>query len=148
VPKAQTTNPFHRTREDHAREVIEDYLELIFRMGQESPLEEPVACGGTYRVKTADLVRTLQVSQPTVTQTLLRLEADGLVCVHPRQFVHLTERGTVIAMQSLHRHQMVVNFLKTIGVSEIQADVDAEGIEHHVSTETLMAMQRFMETRH
>ena len=42
------------------------------------------------------------------------------------------------------RHMLVVEFLKSIGVSEKVADMDAEGIEHHVSKETLQAFRRFI----
>jgi DtxR family manganese transport transcriptional regulator len=40
---------------------------------------------------------------------------------------------------------LVVRFLLAIGVPERVADGDAEGIEHHVSQETLEAMRQFVE---
>ncbi len=140
-----TANPFSRTRADHAREQAEDYVELVFRLG-EGRLggEVPGACECETAVgaRTVDLARELGVAQPTVTKTLLRLEGEGLVCIHPRQFVHLTRAGRDMAVASLERHRLVVDFLVSIGVPRGQAEIDAEGIEHHVSEATLGAMRR------
>ena len=44
------------------------------------------------------------------------------------------------------RHQLIVDFLVKLGVSPSKADADAEGIEHHISTETLEAFQKFLRT--
>jgi DtxR family manganese transport transcriptional regulator len=38
----------------------------------------------------------------------------------------------------------VAAFLRTLGVSEKTAELDAEGIEHHVSPETLAAIKKFL----
>jgi DtxR family manganese transport transcriptional regulator len=45
---------------------------------------------------------------------------------------------------SRHRHQVVEAFLRAVGVSDAQAQLDAEGIEHHVSEETLAVFERFI----
>ncbi len=45
------------------------------------------------------------------------------------------------------RHRLVVELLREIGVPESAAEVDAEGIEHHVSDETLAAFARFLKAR-
>jgi Mn-dependent DtxR family transcriptional regulator len=41
----------------------------------------------------------------------------------------------------------VVGFLKALGVPDEAAHSDAEGIEHHVSGETLAAFERFLRRR-
>jgi DtxR family manganese transport transcriptional regulator len=46
-----------------------------------------------------------------------------------------------MAEASRERHAVVLQFLRTLGVSEDTALSDAEGIEHHVSEETLAAMR-------
>jgi DtxR family manganese transport transcriptional regulator len=53
-----------------------------------------------------------------------------------------------LARVSRERHQIVESFLCSIGVSVETARMDAEGIEHHVSPETLEAMKRFTPKRH
>jgi DtxR family manganese transport transcriptional regulator len=45
------------------------------------------------------------------------------------------------------RHRLVVALLIAIGVPAEAAEMDAEGIEHHVSEVTLQAFTRFLSTR-
>jgi DtxR family manganese transport transcriptional regulator len=123
-------NPFARTREDHRSEVAEDYVELIYRLGG--------------NVRTSDLVAALGVAQPTVTKALDRLQRDGLVVVQPRKGVELTESGLELARDIHERHDLIVRFLEAVGVPRPVAEVDAEGIEHHVSEATQRAFSRFV----
>jgi len=55
--------------------------------------------------------------------------------------------GRALAEQSRSRHALVLEFLRTLGVPEESARLDAEGIEHHVSNDTLEAMRRFLDRR-
>lgn len=128
------TRGFERTRTDHSRETAEDYVELILRL-------EPAAEEG---VRNVDLVNALGVAQPTVTKAVDRLQAEGLVTVEPRRRILLTPEGRELAIASLARHQSVVDFLVYVGVPLSQAELDAEGIEHHVSEITLTAMRAFL----
>lgn len=129
----RSPNPFARTREDHRTEVAEDYVELIYRLGESGR-----------EVKTTNLVDVLDVAQPTVTKALDRLQREGLVTIHPRRRIELTAEGLQLAVQSRRRHDLIVQFLVSIGVSPITAEIDAEGIEHHVSEETLAAIAQFI----
>jgi DtxR family transcriptional regulator, manganese transport regulator len=54
--------------------------------------------------------------------------------------VMLTDAGKQLAERSQLRHETVLDFLLSIGVSPETAQIDAEGIEHHCSPETLQAM--------
>lgn len=75
---------------------------------------------------------------------LARLAADGLVSRKPYRGVFLTEAGQTMAEESRARHQTVEAFLRCLGVSPETARIDAEGIEHHVSRETLEAFRSFI----
>lgn len=55
----------------------------------------------------------------------------------------LTPEGETLAQQSRERHQIVENFLLALGVNPDTARRDAEGMEHHVSEETLEVFRRF-----
>lgn len=121
---------FRHTREARRRALVEDYIELIADLiedGQEA--------------RQVDIAARLGVSQPTVAKTLARLTEDGLVFRKPYRGVFLTEAGRKVANQSRARHQTVEAFLRSIGVSAETARIDAEGIEHHVSEETLAAFR-------
>ncbi|MFP4314526.1 MAG: iron dependent repressor, metal binding and dimerization domain protein, partial [Alphaproteobacteria bacterium] len=73
-----------------------------------------------------------------------RLKKEGLVNAQPYRSLFLTEEGLELAKTCKKRHEIVVKFLRAIGVSERIAEMDAEGIEHHVSKETLNAFEKFI----
>ncbi len=62
--------------------------------------------------------------------------------------IFLTPAGAEIASLCATRHNLVVRFLRALGVNEADADADAEGIEHHISDATLRAMERFISQQH
>lgn len=124
-----------RTRRDHAAETAEDYVEAI---------SEVLASHGVCRV--TDLARRFDVSHVTVTKIVARLKESGLVTSEPYKPLELTEAGKRLAAKSRKRHEIVYQFLLAIGVAETTAAADSEGIEHHVSPETLEAMRAFVES--
>lgn len=125
---------FRRTRTDHARELAEDYVELIAQL---------IKAHGEAR--TVEIARCLGVSHVTVTKTIARLHKEGLVQTKPYRAIFLTEAGRALAEKAAERHDLVVRFLLKVGVSAKDAEVDAEGIEHHLSEATLAAIRRFVE---
>lgn len=127
---------FQRTRDDHSRENAEDYVELIAALIDE-----------TGEARAVDLAERLGVSQVTVTKTVQRLQREGLVTSQPYRAIFLTDKGRAVAAESRERHDLVLRFLMAIGVSPDTAEIDSEGIEHHVSLETLAAMRRFLEAK-
>ena len=58
--------------------------------------------------------------------------------------IFLTEAGRKLAELCRERHQIVESFLCSIGVSPETARIDAEGMEHYASPETLQAFKRFL----
>ena len=78
---------------------------------------------------------------------LTRLAEDGLVQQRPYRGVFLTAAGQARAAQSRERHTVVETFLLALGIGPETARRDAEGIEHHVSRETLDAFRRFTARR-
>lgn len=125
---------FRRTRTAHRSGTAEDYVELIADLIDQH---------GTARA--VDIAARLGVTQATVASTVARLQRDGLVDHQPYRSVFLTENGRQLAEVVRRRHRLVVTFLRALGVSEQTAERDAEGIEHHVSDETLSAFVRFVE---
>lgn len=122
----------HRTvRDAHARERSEDYVEAIADL---------IAHAGEARV--TDLAEVMGVSHVTVVRAIARLRSGGLVHARPYRAIFLTPKGARLAASSKHRHQTVVDFLLWLGVAPAVAARDAEGIEHHVSAQTLAAMAR------
>lgn len=122
---------FRQVREAHRRELIDDYVELI------SDLIIEVG-----EARQVDMAARLGVSQPTVAKMLKRLASLGFIQMIWRG-VFLTPEGEKLAQESRERHQIVENFLLVLGVSPEIARRDAEGMEHHVSQETLDAFLAF-----
>ena len=125
-----------RTREEHAQETAQDYVEMI---------AELIDTTGEARV--IDLARRLGVTHVTVSRTLQRLRREGLVTSLPYRSIFLTADGRRLSEESRHRHEVVVAFLQSIGVPASVAHSDAEGIEHHVSRETLDAFETHLRRR-
>ncbi|EJE3956292.1 manganese-binding transcriptional regulator MntR [Escherichia coli] len=123
---------FRQVREAHRRELIDDYVELI------SDLIREVG-----EARQVDMAARLGVSQPTVAKMLKRLATMGLIEMIPWRGVFLMAEGEKLAQESRERHQIVENFLLVLGVSPEIARRDAEGMEHHVSEETLDAFRLF-----
>ena len=86
----------------------------------------------------------LGVANATVVKTLKRLQDAGLVTQEPYRAIFLTGEGWKMAEDGRRKHHIVEGFLLALGVSEETARIDSEGIEHHVSEETLRAMARFL----
>ena len=122
-----------RTRKDHSQELAQDYVEMI---------AELIARTGEARL--IDLARGLGVTHVTASRTLQRLQRKGLVTTLPYRSIFLTNPGRNLAKESRERHEVVVKFLRALGVPSAIAESDAEGIEHHVSRETLAAFVKHL----
>ena len=93
--------------------------------------------------RAADLAERFGVTAATVSNTLARLKKAGLIKTEPYRSIFLTDAGEKMAAAARGRHALVVRFLRSLGVSEETAELDAEGLEHHLSEETLEAMKAF-----
>ena len=133
---ARPAESFRRSRRDRATEVAQDYVEAIADLS---------AAVGEARV--TDLARKLGVTHVTVNRTLSRLRQAGYVSTRPYRAIFLTDTGRKLAAESKQRHETVVAFLQSLGISQRAAQLDAEGIEHHVSPETLAAFERRLKRR-
>ncbi|MBC22526.1 MAG: transcriptional regulator MntR [Phycisphaerae bacterium] len=125
-----------RVRKDHAQETAQDYVEAIAELTYEN---------GVARV--GALADYFGVSHVTVSKTISRLQRDGLVITRKWHPVELTEAGLKLARQSKKRHEIVLAFLRSLGIDEETAQHDAEGIEHHVSPKTLEVFSRLTRER-
>jgi DtxR family manganese transport transcriptional regulator len=122
-----------RRRNDHSQELAQDYVEMIADL---------IARNGEARL--VDLARGLGVTHVTAGQTLRRLQSRGLVKTQPYRSIFLTTAGRSLAKESRERHDLVARFLTALGVPAHIAESDAEGIEHHVSPETLAAFEKHL----
>ncbi len=121
---------FERIRRAHQSEVAEDYVEMIADLIAE-----------TGEARAVDLASRFGVTAPTVNATVQRLVREGLAETQPYRSIFLTDAGRELAKACAQRHAIVRDFLVAIGVDKETAETDAEGLEHHVSPETLEAFK-------
>ena len=133
-PIGDSAAKFERIRKAHQNEVAEDYVEMIAELIED-----------TGEARAVDLAQRFGVTAPTVNATIQRLQKDGLVNSRPYRSIFLTESGQELAEECKKRHQIVRNFLISIGVDEETAEQDAEGVEHHVSDQTLNCFKAFLQ---
>ena len=131
---ARRAAAFRRMRDAHQTEWAEDYAELIGDLIAE-----------TGEARLTDLAEHMGVTHATAAKVVQRLRRAGLVQSRPYRSIFLTESGEVIADAARRRHKVVYEFLRALGVGELTAEADAEGIEHHCSEETLAAFTRTTE---
>lgn len=124
---------FASVRQAHLMESTEDYVELI---------DDLIRSQGEARL--VEVAERLGISQPSASKTLTRLQREGFVTSEPYRSIFLTDKGKLLADTARERHDLVYRFLCAIGVSEDTAKIDSEGVEHHVSQETLDAFRRII----
>ncbi len=123
---------FARVRESHQMETAEDYVELIADLLVTQK-----------EARLSDLSERFGVSHPTVSKILKRLKEEGYIHSKPYRSIFLTKKGAELALKCKERHHIIVNFLTRLGVSQETAESDSEGMEHHISEETLRIMKAY-----
>lgn len=120
-------------RASRPKPVIEDYLLLIYSMESDG---RPVIA--------ARLAEALGVKAPTVTQTLQRLQKDGLLETGGRR-ISLTARGRAEAEFVARRHRLAECFLADVlGFPWHQVHEEAHVFEHGITPEIERRMRAFL----
>lgn len=110
----------------------EDYLETIYKLGLKQET-----------VRVSDVAKILQLSKPSVTQMMQRLEKDECVIYKPYLPLKLTSKGRKIGKKVAERHAVLAEFLTLLEIPEKIQEKDIHGIEHSLSPITL---ERFRKT--
>ncbi|MGB8352562.1 MAG: transcriptional regulator MntR [Chthoniobacteraceae bacterium] len=109
---------------------VEDYLERILEL---------INSKGYARV--VDIASGLKISQASVTNMIQKLDAEGLLKYEKYRGLVLTTAGETLARNITHRHQLLTDFLKLLGLDDQVIYHDVEGMEHHISPPTLHAIE-------
>jgi Mn-dependent DtxR family transcriptional regulator len=112
---------------------VEDYLEQILDL---------INTKGYARV--ADIAQGLRISQASVTNMVQRLDAEGLLKYEKYRGLVLTTAGETLARNIMKRHQLLSDFLRMLGIDEEVIYHDVEGMEHHISPQTLRAIEALL----
>lgn len=120
-------------RKEHRTDRMEDYLEVIYELVEQKGY-----------ATTVDISSYLNVSSPSVTKMVQRLDETGYLKYEKYRGIRLTDEGVRIAQNIRNRHGLLSEFFKIIGVDEESANNDAEGIEHHLHPETIKKLEEFI----
>src|SRR6266700_179180 len=118
-------------------QTAEDYLERIHELIEEK---------GYARV--VDIAFSLQVKQASVTSMVQKLGELGYLNYEKYRGLVLTEKGKQVATGIQKRHETLSRFFSLFGLAPETQKQDIEGIEHHLSPETveiLADLARFFE---
>ena len=107
----------------------EDYLERI---------HELIESKGNAHV--ADIAQSLNVGQPSVTSMVQKLADDGYLRYEKYRSITLTDEGRAVALHIRDRHIVLANLFTLFGLDDETQARDIEGIEHHLSPDTLKTL--------
>ncbi|OED31176.1 transcriptional regulator MntR [Planococcus maritimus] len=101
---------------------MEDHIEIIYSLIEQK---------GYARV--SDIAEALSVLPSSVTKMVQKLDKDGYLIYERYRGLMLTPKGQKLGKRLLQRHDLLEQFLRLIGVDEDKIYEDVEGIEHHLS---------------
>ncbi|MBD2864449.1 MULTISPECIES: transcriptional regulator MntR [Paenibacillus] len=109
---------------------MEDYLEKIYKLIDEK---------GYARV--SDIAEGLEVHPSSVTKMIQKLDKDNYLIYERYRGLVLTSKGKKMGKRLVERHHLLESFLKLIGVQEENIYKDVEGIEHHLSWDSITCIE-------
>ncbi|MGE6489400.1 transcriptional regulator MntR [Paenisporosarcina sp. NPDC076898] len=101
---------------------MEDHIEQIYMLIEQK---------GYARV--SDIAESLSVLPSSVTKMVQKLDKDGYLIYERYRGLTLTPKGLKLGKRLVQRHDLLEQFLRLIGVQEDKIYEDVEGIEHHLS---------------
>ncbi|KAA9021676.1 transcriptional regulator MntR [Niallia endozanthoxylica] len=105
---------------------MEDYIEQIYLLIEKK---------GFARV--SDIAENLSVHPSSVTKMVQKLDKDNYLTYEKYRGFSLTSKGKKVGQRLVYRHELLEQFLRVIGVKEESIYEDVEGIEHHLSWESI-----------
>lgn len=101
---------------------MEDYIEQIYLLIEEK---------GYARV--SDIAENLSVHPSSVTKMVQKLDQEKYLIYEKYRGLVLTPFGKKVGKRLVYRHELLEQMLRVIGVDEENIYQDVEGIEHHLS---------------
>ena len=111
----------------------EDYLEII---------SELVGLKGY--ATTLDISRHMNVSPPSVTKMLQKLDKDGYLEYEKYHGINLTSKGNQVADAIRQKHSTLLEIFEILGIKKDIANQDVEGMEHYLNPKTIKRLRKFL----
>jgi len=96
-------------------------------------------------VRSVDIAKELGFSKPSVSVAMKNLKANGHVTVDSSGYICLTSTGNEIAQKIYDRHTLISDWLIFLGVDKETAVRDACKMEHGMSEESFLAVQKHID---
>jgi len=116
------------------QKTIEEYIEIIYVLEKRDG-----------RAHTTKIAADKEVSAPSVTEMLDKLQKEGYIEYEKFRGAKLTPLGMDIAKKLINMHQVIADFFEIIGIERELAEIDACQIEHYVHKKTAVQLGRFVE---
>ena len=125
----------HQTQKEEKQwhESREDYLEVI---------AELVEFKGD--ATTLDISKFMNVSPPSVTDMLQKLDKENYLKYKKYHGVTLTNKGKRVADTIRRKHSMLLEFFEILNVGQGIANQDTEGLEHHLNPKTIRQLRKYI----
>lgn len=115
---------------DKSHESAENYLETILMLGNKG------------KVRSVDIANKMGFSKPSISIAMKNLKANGYISIETGGFITLTDSGREIAQRIYDRHTLISDWLMYLGVNKEIAAQDACKMEHGMSEESFIAVQK------
>ena len=123
----------HKTRRVSSTTREEDYLEVI---------AELVDLKGY--ATTLDISRYMNVSPPSVTKMLQKLDEKKYIEYEKYHGINLTTNGKHVADSIRRKHSILLEFFEILNIGQEIANQDTEGLEHHLNPKTIRQLRKYI----
>ena len=123
----------HRIKKVTSTTREEDYLEVI---------AELVELKGY--ATTLDVSRFMNVSPPSVTKMLQKLDEKKYLEYEKYHGINLTNMGKQVADTIRRKHSTLLEFFEVLNVGKEIANQDTEGLEHHLNPKTIRQLRKYI----
>jgi len=123
----------HKTKKTSSTTSEEDYLEVIAKL---------VELKGY--ATTLDISRFMNVSPPSVTKMLQKLDEKKYLEYEKYHGINLTDIGRQVADTIRRKHSTLLEFFEILNVGKGIANQDTEGLEHHLNDKTIRQLRKFI----
>ena len=123
----------HTTKKAPSTATEEDYLEVI---------AELVELKGY--ATALDISRFMNVSPPSVTKMLQKLDEKKYLEYEKYHGINLTNMGKQVADSIRRKHSTLLEFFEILNIDKEIANQDAEGLEHHLNPKTIRQLRKYI----
>ena len=123
----------HKTKRVSSTTREEDYLEVI---------AELVELKGY--ATTLDISRYMNVSPPSVTKMLQKLDEKKYIEYEKYHGINLTNNGKQVADSIRRRHSTLLEFFEILNIGKEIANQATEGLEHHLNAKTIRQLRKYI----